>query len=82
MEISLSADNEKFIKKQIAKGIYSTINEAINAAINIAIEKTTISQERIDELNKDIEIGRKAYRNGEFRNGHEVMEEIKQRFLK
>ena len=35
MDISLSPDNEKFIQKQIADGIYASINEAINAAINL-----------------------------------------------
>ena len=80
MDISLSPDNEKFLRNQVAAGIYNSINEAINGAINIAISKTTISQERIDEFNREIEIGLNAYKNGEYVDGNTVIAELRKKY--
>ena len=80
MDISLSPDNEKFLQSQIAAGIYNSINEAINGAINIAISRTTISQERIDEFNREIEIGLNAYKNGEYVDGDSVIAELRKKY--
>ena len=80
MDISLSPDNEKFLQSQIAAGIYNSINEAINGAINIAISKTTISQERINEFNREIEIGLNAYKNGEYVDGNIVISELRKKY--
>lgn len=80
MDISLSPDNEKFLQSQIAAGIYNSINEAINAAINIAIVETTISKKRIDDFNKEIEIGWQAMENGDILDGQSVMEEFKKKY--
>ena len=80
MDISLSPDNEKFLRSQIAAGIYNSINEAINGAINIAISKTTISQERIDEFNREIEIGLNAYKNGEYVDGNIVISKLRKKY--
>ena len=80
MDISLSPDNEKFIQSQIAAGIYDSINEAINGAINIAIGRTVITQERIDEFNRQIEIGLNAYKNGEYVDGNVVIAELRKKY--
>lgn len=80
MDISLSPDNEKFIQSQIAAGIYNSINEAINGAINIAIARTVITQERIDEFNREIEIGLNAYKNGKYVDGNDVIAELRKKY--
>ena len=80
MEISLSPDNERFIKNKIASGIYKTINEAINAAVNMAFGQNTIPQARIDELNREVETGWQAMINGDVLDGHTVMEEFKKKY--
>lgn len=80
MEISLSSENEKFIQSQIANGIYKTINDAVNAAINMAINKITLSEERINEFNKEVEIGLNAYENGEIFDGNTVMAQIRKKY--
>lgn len=80
MDISLSPDNEKFLQNQIAAGIYKTISEAINALLNKAICDYGVQQVRVLELNKEIEIGMNAYRNGEYKDGDTAMEELSRRF--
>ena len=80
MDISLSPDNEKFIQNQIAAGIYTSINEAINAAINIAIAETSVSQNRIDEFNQEVEIGWNAMEDNDVLDGNFVMEELRKKY--
>ena len=80
MEISLSADNENFLQNQITAGIYNSINEAINAAISIAIAETFISQKRIEEFNKEIEIGWKAMENNDVLDGDDVISEFEDKY--
>ena len=77
MDIYLSPDNEKYIQSQIAAGIYDSISEAINDATNIAIGRAVTTQERIDEFNREIEIGLNAYKNGEYVDGNVVITELK-----
>lgn len=80
MEISLSSDNEQFLKSQISAGIYKTISEAVNAAINIIIAETAVSQKRIDKFNKEIEIGIEAVKNGDLLDGQSVLKELREKY--
>lgn len=80
MDISLSPDNEKFIQKQIADGIYTSINEAINAAINIAIVNTSLSKQ-IEKFNDEIAIGWQAMEDNDVLDGNLVMEELRKKYV-
>lgn len=76
MDISLSPSNEKFIKNQIAAGIYNSINEAINETISIAISQISVSPDEINNLKKDISIGLKDIENGNVTDGLAFMDEL------
>ena len=76
MEISLSPNNEQFLKSKIAEGIYKSINEAINATLNIAISGTCIPKERIDMLNDDLQKGLDDYEAGNYSEGTEFFNEL------
>ena len=55
MEISLSGDFEKFIKEQMATGLYNSVNDIVQEALSLLISKKSISKERLEMLNKDID---------------------------
>lgn len=74
MDISLSPNNEKFLKSQVAAGIYNSINEAINATISIAISQVEISPDEINNLREDIAKGMDDIRNGKTRDGIEFLD--------
>lgn len=74
MDISLSPSNEKFLKSQVAAGIYNSINEAINATISIAISQVEISPDEINSLKKDIAKGMDDIRNGKTHDGIEFLD--------
>ncbi len=77
MDIYLSPDNEKFLKSQIAAGIYKTISEAINASISIiAFNKSSFDEERLAQLNDEIQKGIDDYHSGRFQDGETVFNEL------
>ena len=57
MDISLTPNIERILRNKVAEGIYNSLNEAINVTLGIALNGSCISQEELDKLNKDIQIG-------------------------
>ena len=76
MNISLTPALEKFVQDKVASGLYNSVSEVIREAIRLLISKEAISQERINMLNQDIEVGLVDMENGNYRNGNEVMKDL------
>lgn len=76
MNVSLTPALEKFVQDKVASGLYNSVSEVIREAIRLLISKEAIFQERLDMLNRDIEIGLTDMKNGDYRNGHEVMRDL------
>ena len=57
MNIYLTPALEKFVQEKVSTGLYNSVSEVIREAIRLLISKETISQERLNMLNKDIEEG-------------------------
>ena len=57
MNISLTPTLEKFVQDKVASGLYNSVSEVIREALRLLASKDTISQERLAQLNKDIEEG-------------------------
>lgn len=57
MNISLTPALEKYVNDKVSTGLYNSVSEVIREAIRLLMSKETISQERIEMLNKDIEEG-------------------------
>lgn len=80
MNISLTPTLEKFVQDKVASGLYNSVSEVIREALRLMASKDKISQERIAQLNRDIEDGWNDFESGYFRNGHTVMKEITQKY--
>ena len=76
MNISLTPTLEKFVQDKVASGLYNSVSEVIREALRLLASKEGISQERLAQLNKDIEEGWNDLENGNYRDGHSVMKEI------
>lgn len=76
MNISLTPALEKFVQDKVSQGLYNSVSEVIRDALRLLIAKENISKERILQLNSDIELGLNDLKNGNYRNGHIVMDEI------
>ena len=57
MNISLTPTLEKFVQDKVASGLYNSASEVIREALRLLASKDSISQERITQLNKDIDEG-------------------------
>ena len=80
MDISLSNNLENILKAKVAEGAFSSMDEAITFAIQFTFVDNKISQERIDTLNKEIEISWQAMENGDVLDGQLVMEEFRKKY--
>ncbi len=76
MEISLSGDFEKFIKEQMATGLYNSVNDIVQEALSLLISKKSISKERLEMLNKDIDEALAELDAGKHKDGHDVMRNL------
>lgn len=76
MNISLTPTLEKFVQDKVASGLYNSVSEVIREALRLLASKEGISQERLAQLNRDIEEGWNDLENGNYRDGHSVMKEI------
>ncbi len=75
MDIFLSPDNENFIQNQISSRVYKTFNEAVNAVLNIAITGQ-LTKERASMLNADIQEGDRSFKEGNYSDGLEFINEL------
>ena len=76
MEISLTPNVERLLRLKVAEGLYDSLNEAINATLNIALSGNCVSQERLEQLNADIQKGIDDYEAGRYSEGLEFMDEM------
>ena len=76
MEISLSSDFDKFINEQMATGVYKSVSEIVSEAMSLLITRKSISQSRIDMLNRDIDNALLDLEQGKYKDGHEVMRSL------
>jgi antitoxin ParD1/3/4 len=76
MNISLTPALEKFVQNKVATGLYNSVSEVIREALRLLVSKETISQERLDMLNLDIEEGLADLKTGKYEDGHTVMKKL------
>lgn len=77
MNISLTPTLEKFVQDKVASGLYNSVSEVIREALRLLVSKETISQERLDMLNRDIEEGLNDPVSHE---GHSAMKELMKKY--
>lgn len=76
MNISLTPALEKFVQNKVATGLYNSVSEVIREALRLLVSKETISQERLDMLNRDIEEGLADLEAGRYEDGQTVMKRL------
>lgn len=80
MNVSLTPALEKYVQDKVAQGLYNSVSEVISEALRLLISKETISKERLDMLNQDIEIGLNDMKRGNYKDGHQVMKDLISRY--
>jgi len=73
MNISLTPTLEKFVQDKVASGLYNSVSEVIREALRLLASRDTLSQERLAQLNRDIEAG---WNDTTIYEGHSAMEKL------
>lgn len=73
MNISLTPTLEKFVQDKVASGLYNSVSEVIREALRLLASRDNISQERLAQLNRDIEEG---WNDTTIYNGQQAMEKL------
>jgi len=77
MNISLTPTLEKFVQDKVASGLYNSVSEVIREALRLLASKDSIPQERITQLNRDIE---KGWNDTNILDGHSAMQNLIKRY--
>lgn len=81
MDISLSNNMVNILEKKVSEGIFSTLDEAVSFAIQFTFINNSVSQEKIDKLNTEIEKGWQDMENGFGRDSKDVFSDLKKRYV-
>ncbi len=73
MNVSLTPTLEKFVQDKVASGLYNSVSEVIREALRMMASRDKMSQERIAQLNKEIEEG---WNDTGILDGHSAMEKL------
>src|SRR5258708_39605799 len=84
MNVSLTPELEKMIREKVESGMYQTASEVVREALRIMQNKGKTREERIAELQREIQIGLDDLANGRYieitkENEKEFWESIKTR---
>lgn len=76
MNISLNPALEKMVQEKVNSGLYNSSSEVIRDALRLLFERDSIKRQRIEELNREIEIGLKDLENGRCEKGEKVYQRL------
>lgn len=75
MDISLNG-YENFIKEQMATGLYSSVNDIVQEAMSLLRLKKSVSQERINAFNAEIQKGEDDILAGCYSDGEDFFKQL------
>ncbi len=82
MNVSLTSELENIIDEKVKSGLYGSASEVVREGIRLLQQRDELRELKLDALRKEIQKGVDDLEAGRFRDGGEVMVEIKNRLLK
>lgn len=82
MNVSLTAELERFVNEKVASGTYTSASEVIHEGLRLLKERDELRRFRADELRRDVMLGVEQVRAGQgkkYNGGAEVADAIKRR---
>ena len=80
MDISLSGDFDGFIKEQMATGLYKSVNDIVQEAMSLLRLRKSVSQERINDFNAEIQKGEDDVIMGRVMNGKTAFKKLMSKY--
>jgi len=78
MNVSVGKDFEEFARSKVASGDYASVSEVIREGLRLLKEKDLLLEAKLQSLRGKIQKGIDQADNGEFLDGKEVMDELRQ----
>lgn len=82
MNVSLTPELENLVENKVKGGLYNSASEVVREGLRLLQQRDEMRELKLDALRKEIQKGVDDLEAGNFREGSEVMAEIKSRLLK
>ena len=82
MNVSLTAELERFVNEKVASGMYTSAGEVIREGLRLLKERDELRRFRTDELRRDVMLGVEQVRAGQgkkYTGGAELADGVKSR---
>lgn len=82
MNVSLTPELEAIVESKVKGGLYNSASEVVREGLRLLQQRDEMRQLKLEALRKEIQKGTDDLEAGRYRDGDEVMAEIKDRLLK
>lgn len=82
MNVSLTKELEGLVEQKVKTGLYSSASEVIREGLRLLQQRDDLREVKLRSLRAEIQKGIDDLEAGRYRDGEEVMAEIKERLLK
>ena len=82
MNVSLTAELERFVKSRVESGLYTSASEVVREALRLLAEQDALARAREEELRRRVDEGRASARKGRTRDGEDVLARLEARLRK
>lgn len=65
MNVSLTPELEQYIGRKVESGMYHSASEVVRAGLRLLKERDEVHQHRLEELRKEIAVGREQAAHGQ-----------------
>ncbi|MBX3291699.1 MAG: type II toxin-antitoxin system ParD family antitoxin [Acidobacteria bacterium] len=81
MNVSLTPEIEALIESKVKSGMYNSASEVVREGIRLLQQRDEMREAKLNALRAEIQKGIDDLEAGRYRDGHEVMAEIRERLL-
>lgn len=82
MNVSLTPELEQMVDQKVKSGLYNSASEVVREGLRLLQQRDELQEAKLNSLRAEIRKGIDDLEAGRYRDGAEVMAEIKDRLLK
>lgn len=82
MNISLTPELEQYVQDKVNSGLYTSVSEVIRESLRLMHTFDDLQKQRIDQLNRSIEVGLQQLNRGEKISAKKSYQQLKDKLKK
>lgn len=79
MNVSLTPELEKLVKRKVESGLYNSASEVMREALRLMDERDRIQEMKMAELRKEVQLGIDSLDKGEGKDGKQVFANLREK---